>query len=52
MEENNLLSETQIGFTKNSRTSDHIFVLKCIIEQAKTNKKTHICMFCRSKKGF
>ena len=28
----NLIHETQIGFKKKSRTSDHIFVLNCIIK--------------------
>jgi hypothetical protein len=52
MEENNLLSETQIGFKKNCRTSDHIFVLKCIIEQAKANKKPIYACFVDLKKAF
>jgi hypothetical protein len=52
MEENNLLSETQIGFEKNCRTSDHIFVLKCIIEQAKANKKPIYACFVDLKKAF
>ena len=34
----------QIGFKKRCRTADHMFVLKCIIEQYKNNKKTlYIC---------
>ena len=29
--ERNIIHETQIGFSKNSRTSDHLFVLKCLV---------------------
>jgi hypothetical protein len=29
--EHNIIHETQIGFSKNSRTSDHLFVLKCLV---------------------
>ena len=37
--EHNLISENQIGFKEQSRTSDHIFTLKSIIEQYKSQKK-------------
>ena len=38
--ENNIIHENQIGFSKKSRTTDHIFVLKCIIEKyLKTDTK-------------
>ena len=30
--ENNLINKCQIGFSKNSRTSDHMFVVKCIVD--------------------
>ena len=30
----NILHASQIGFMKGKRTSDHIFVLKCILEEA------------------
>lgn len=36
--ENNIISEYQIGFKKKSRTSDHIFVLKTLIDKY-INKK-------------
>lgn len=29
----NVIHETQIGFSKKSRTSDYVFVLKCIIDK-------------------
>ena len=31
--DNDIIHETQIGFSKKARTSDHIFVLKCIIDK-------------------
>ena len=30
--ENNLINTCQIGFSKNARTSDHMFVVKCIVD--------------------
>ena len=39
VEQRNIMSEFQIGFIKNHRTSDHLFVLKCIIEEAKRKKQ-------------
>ena len=32
-QQNNLISKEQIGFQKNSRTSDHIFTLKSIVNK-------------------
>ena len=32
LSENNLINNCQIGFSKASRTSDHMFVVKCIID--------------------
>ena len=29
LSENNIISETQIGFKKKARTTDHMFVLRC-----------------------
>jgi hypothetical protein len=31
--ENNVIHESQIGFSKKSRTSDHLFVLKCLVDK-------------------
>ena len=31
--ENNLIHESQIGFSKKACTSDHLFVLKCLIDK-------------------
>ena len=37
LEENKLIDKSQIGFTKNARTQDHMFVLKTLIDKY-TNK--------------
>jgi hypothetical protein len=29
----NVIDDCQIGFTRKARTSDHMFILKCIIDQ-------------------
>ena len=42
LEEHKIISTCQIGFRKNKRTSDHIFVLKSIIEEAKHKKRTNL----------
>ena len=42
LEEHKIISTCQIGFHKNKRTSDHIFVLKSIIEEAKHKKRTNL----------
>ena len=47
-----LLDPAQIGFRKMRRTSEHIFVLKCIIESfKKSSKKLFVC-FIDLKKAF
>ena len=33
LNENNLIHPTQIGFTKKGRTSDHCFIVKCLIDK-------------------
>ena len=43
---NNTLCENQIGFRKKCRTTDHMFVLKCIMDLYKKNKnQLYIIMF-------
>jgi hypothetical protein len=37
---NNIINNYQIGFTKNARTSDHMFIIKCIIDK-----------YCKIKNG-
>jgi hypothetical protein len=39
-------------FVKNKRTTDHIFVLKCIIEEAKTKGQSIFRCFVDFKKAF
>ena len=43
--DNNIISNCQIGFTKKSRTSDHIFVLKTLIDKYThgSNRKLFAC---------
>ena len=51
--ENNIIHENQIGFSKKSRTSDHIFVLKCILEKyLKTDTKKLFVCFVDFHKAF
>ena len=38
IDQNSLLEREQIGFQKNCRTSDHIFVLRCLINLFKTQQ--------------
>ena len=39
-----LIKYNQIGFRKGFRTSDHVFTLKTLVDQAfSTNKKLHVC---------
>jgi hypothetical protein len=37
---NNIIKNCQIGFAKNARTSDHMFIIKCIIDK-----------YCKTKDG-
>ena len=50
--ENQIIPKCQIGFIKHKRTSDNIFVLKCIIEEAKLKKKPIFGCFVDLKKAF
>ena len=50
--EHNLMSENQTGFKEQSRTSDHIFTLKSIIEHYKTQKKKLKAAFIDLRKAF
>ena len=43
LSENNIISETQIGFKKKARTSDHMFVLRTLIE--KNTKQSNSRLF-------
>jgi hypothetical protein len=53
LEENKLLAKEQAGFRKSYRTSDHIFVLKNIIEDLLKNRKSRLyCCFVDFQKAF
>lgn len=52
LNDTNVLCKEQIGFQKGKRTSDHIFTLKCIIEEAKSKKKPVYGCFVDLKKAY
>ena len=53
LSENNIISETQTGFKKKARTSDHIFVLRTLIEKySKQSNSRLVTCFTDFKKGF
>ena len=50
---NNLIDDTQIGFKKNCRTSDHMFILRALIDKHVKKLKSplyvfvfFVCFFC------
>ena len=51
--EHKIIHETQIGFSKESRTSDHLFVAKCLIDKYINtgNKRLYAC-FVDFRKAF
>ena len=40
--ENNIISETQIGFEKKARTAEHMFVLRTLIENYTKQSNAHL----------
>ena len=52
MEENSLISINQIGFKQKSRTVDHIFTLKSIIDTFKLKRKKVFAAFIDLKKAY
>jgi hypothetical protein len=52
MNNKNLTSKNQIGFKEKSRTADHIFTLKTIIDQYKQKSKKVFTAFIDLKKAF
>ena len=54
IEEKEIISANQIGFMKGSRTSDHIFLIKTIVEKVvkKGHKKNLFCAFIDFKKAY
>jgi hypothetical protein len=51
-DDNDIIPCEQIGFCKGHGTTDHIFVLKTIIDLMKRNKKTLYCAFIDFSKAF
>lgn len=49
---NNILAEQQIGFRPGCRTSDHVFVLKSIIDHMKKKRKKVFACFVDFRKAF
>ena len=52
LELNKLINNCQIGFTSGKRTTDHIFVLKTIMDMAKSKKKPLYLCFVDLKSAF
>ena len=52
LDENNIIKPEQIGFQKKCRTSDHMFILKCLIDKYKKGKKELFLCFVDFKKAF
>jgi hypothetical protein len=50
-EENNIIKDNQSGFRKDRRTSDNLFILKCVINKYLniSKKKLHLCFIDFSK---
>jgi hypothetical protein len=48
----NIFVDEQIGFMKNCRTADHIFVLKTLLDICKTKKDSLFCCFIDFRKAF
>ena len=52
LEENNLIPIEQIGFKKNHRTFDHLFIVRNLMEKYKKNKKPLYLCFIDFRKAF
>ena len=52
LETNNIIKPNQIGFMPKHRTSDHILVLKTVIDSFKSAKKSLYMCFVDLKKAF
>ncbi len=52
VEQHGLHAKGQVGFRKNYRTTDQLFILRIMIEQSKENKKPFYCCFVNFKKTF
>ena len=52
LENNNLIGNEQAGFRSNNSTTDHIFVLHCLVDLYLQRKKKLYCLFVDYKKAF
>lgn len=52
LEKNNIISPFQIGFSKNARTADHVFVLKALVDKYFSQKKKVYACFIDFHKAF
>ena len=52
LEDNSLIREEQIGFRKGHRTTDHMFILKCIMDKYKKKRKQLYMCFIDFKKAY
>ena len=52
LDHNKLIAQEQIGFRKQKRTSDHIFVIKSLVEEAKSKRKPIYGCFVDLRKAF
>ena len=52
LEENDIISNKQIGFRKNARTSDHIFVINTLFRKLSSIKKTMYVCFIDFQKAY
>jgi hypothetical protein len=50
VEQHGLRAKGQVGFRKDYRSTDQLFILRTLIEQSK-EKKTTLLLFCRLQKG-
>ena len=51
LKEHSVIDTSQIGFTKNARTSDHMFILKCLIDNYFSQNKKTVHVFYRFQKS-
>ena len=47
-----IMDDKQIGLKKKSRTSDHMFILRTLIEKYTQKKRQTVFVFCRLEKSF
>ncbi len=51
-EQHGLCAKGQVGFRKDYRITDQLFILQTLIEQSKAKKKPLYCCFVDFKKAF